>query len=120
MRILFVLLVMGSVLVSACAHRRVVEEVQAPVPAATPAPEVKTKIKYVYVKTPDTTSAMTIEPYERSEKPAKSLTAQIVQIFWPLLTLLAAGALMIVGLYFEHQILNRQLARRSKRVNQSA
>jgi hypothetical protein len=97
----------------ACAHKLVQEET--PVIAATTVtpPQLKPRVKYIYVETPSTQSAMTTAPFEKETDQPTSLRDEVVHIFWPLLTLLAFGALMIAGLMIEHLVLNRLLARRA-------
>ena len=97
-----------------CAHH-VQQEEPTPVavePAA--APPAKVKIKYVYVQTPETVSGMSIPPMDQAPASTEPLRTKIIKLFWPLLGLLAAGFLLIVGLFIEHLILNKQLARRSE------
>lgn len=107
------LLSLGSLL--SCAHRTPEPEVVAEVAVApTPNPErVATRIRYVYVETPDTVSAMTA-PYERLEGEKRTLAGEILRVFWPLLTMMATGAVFIAVLLGEHLILNRQLERRAQ------
>ena len=113
MRYLLILIVMFA---AACAHEPTAEA--PPVPAAVqPAPTrpQKTKIKYVYVETPATESAMTIEPYEPAPREQSSFTQDVVKIFWPLLTMMATGAVFIAILFVENKIITKQLAQRRSR-----
>jgi hypothetical protein len=104
---------------SACATRRAADDVDTKPVVAAPAPDVKPKIRYVYVerKTLPTESAMTIAPLDVPPGRQVNIVSDIVHVLWPLLALLGAGAVLIAGLYAEHKILNRQLAARRSRVS---
>ena len=105
----------------ACASRRERGELQlSPSLADVPVPPAKTQIKYIYVdRTVPTESAMTMAPLEVPVARNIDVWSDIGRILWPLIALLAAGAGMIVGLYAEHRIIDRQLASRRLRKSQS-
>lgn len=110
-----------SIFVAGCAHRTAKNETPPTVrqvSAPTPAPQLKTRIKYVYVETPVTTvSATTTAPFERTETPPKSFLSEVTHLFWPLITMILTGFALIAILYGEHRVLDRQFERRAlKRV----
>ncbi len=103
-----------TMLTFGCAHEPIAGQLVAFAPKPTPAPLFKSRIKYVYVQTPSTESGMTTAPFERLTDEPKSLAKDVVHIFWPLLTMLGAGLVLIAGLFIEHRVLRQQLAQRAE------
>jgi hypothetical protein len=97
-----------------CAHQAMLDDpvVVAPANASPAAKPRTTRIKYVSVETPETVSAMTAAPIEPQTDTPRSIVKDIVQILWPLLTMLIAGVVLIAGLFIEYKVLSQQLARR--------
>lgn len=107
-----VVILVTLALLTACANKKIVAEPVVQPEVAAPS-KVIVKTKYVYLKSPESTmSAMTMPPLETASEAPRSLTSDILKLFWPLLTLLAVGAVMILGLFIEWKVIDRQLARR--------
>ena len=103
---------------SSCAHEPVADAPLVVAPTPTSAPLQKARIKYVYVETPATESGMTTAPFERLTDEPTNVAKDVVRILWPLLTMLGAGLVLIIGLFVEHHVLKQQLARRAEMKSQ--
>lgn len=96
-----------------CAHEPFAGESKpAAVSAPAIAPKPKVIVRYIYADTLPTISGMTTAPFERSPDKPTNIARDVLRIFWPLLTMLGAGLVLIIGLFIEHHVLNRQLAKR--------